>query len=172
MHKTLVSRMIGFVLSLILTLTAFLVIFRPDFFPMGMRVTITVLLILAVLQFIVQSICFLNVWGEKGPRWNLLIFVSTISVVVIIVVFTIWVMGHLNYNMMYNAYYRFDSGSVSVGLCCIIPNRIRFERGKGRRFPSLFNKNERGYILPPPRSILKKEKKYDIKCGNNSRSYF
>ncbi len=102
MHKTLVSRIVGFVASLILTLTAFFIIFRPDFFHTEMRMTVAVLFILAILQFIVQSICFLNVWGEKGPRWNLLIFVSTISIVIIIVVFSIWVMDHLNYNMMGN----------------------------------------------------------------------
>lgn len=100
MHKTLASRFIGFGASLILTLAAFFLIFRPDTMHLGMRMTITVLFILAILQFIVQSICFLNVWGEKGPRWNLLIFISTLSIVVIIVVFSIWVMNHLNYNMM------------------------------------------------------------------------
>lgn len=104
MHKTLVSRIVGFVASLILTLTAFFIIFRPDFFHIEMGMTIAVLLFLAILQFIVQSICFLNIWGEKGPRWNLLVFVSTISIVIIIVVFSIWVMDHLNYRMMDSMY--------------------------------------------------------------------
>lgn len=100
MHKTLASRIIGFVASLILTLIAFFIVVRPDFFHMGIRMSILALLILAVLQFIVQSICFLNIWGEKGPRWNLVIFVSTLSIVLIIIVFSIWIMNHLNYNMM------------------------------------------------------------------------
>ena len=96
------SRVIGFLASVILTLTAFLVIFRPDFFHMEMRMNIAILLILAIIQFVVQSICFLNIWGEKGPRLNLIIFISTISMVIVIVIFTIWVMDHLNYNMMYH----------------------------------------------------------------------
>jgi cytochrome o ubiquinol oxidase operon protein cyoD len=100
MHKTFYQRLIGFASSLILTLTAFIMIFLPDFFHLEIQMTIALLLILAILQFIVQSICFLNVWGEKGPRWNLLVFVSTLSIVIIIVVFSIWVMDHLNYNMM------------------------------------------------------------------------
>ena len=102
MHKTLISRIIGFVASIILTLTAFLIISRPSFFHIEMQKSIPILLILAVLQFIVQSICFLNVWGEKGPRWNLLVYISTISIVIVIVVFSIWVMDHLNYRMMDN----------------------------------------------------------------------
>lgn len=100
MHKTLISRIVGFLASLVLTLVAFVIIFIPDFFNIKVQTTLTVLLILAILQFVVQSICFLNVWGEKGPRLNLLIFISTISMVIVIVVFTIWVMDHLNYNMM------------------------------------------------------------------------
>lgn len=102
MHKTIISRIVGYVLSLMLTLAAFLIIFRPDFFHLEVQTAVTFILILAIIQFIVQSICFLNVWGEKGPRWNLLIFISTISIVVIIVVFSIWVMDHLNYRMMDN----------------------------------------------------------------------
>ncbi len=100
MHRSLAARFIGFIGSLILTLMAFLLVVRPDFFHLDLGKDLLILLILAVLQTIVQSICFLNVWGEKGPRWNLLIYISTILIVLIIVVFTIWVMNHLNYNMM------------------------------------------------------------------------
>jgi cytochrome o ubiquinol oxidase subunit IV len=101
MHKLLASRVIGFLASLILTAAAFLIVVRPEFFHLRPRMDILVILILAVLQFLVQSICFLNIWGEKGPRWTLLIFVSTISMVLIIIVFSIWIMNHLNYNMMH-----------------------------------------------------------------------
>jgi len=99
-HRTLTARVIGFVASLILTLTAFLIFIRPDFFHLKIEADLFIVFILAILQFIVQSLCFLNIWGESGPRWNLLIFISTLSIVIIIIVFTIWVMNHLNYNMM------------------------------------------------------------------------
>ena|ERR1700722_5100207 len=100
MHNSLTSRIIGFLASLILTSTAFLIIFYPDFFHTGVKTNITILLTLAILQFIIQAVCFLNIGTDKGTRLNLLIFVSTISIVIIIVVFSIWVMNHLNYNMM------------------------------------------------------------------------
>ena len=98
-HRTLSARVIGYVASLIFTVTAFLIVYRPDFFHVGVKWDIALVLILAILQFIAQSICFLNVWGEKGPRWNLLIFISTISVIFIIIVGSIWIMDHLDYNM-------------------------------------------------------------------------
>lgn len=88
------KRLIGFIASLIFTLGAFFVILYQ--MPYA---TIT-LLTLAVLQVIAQSIFFLHILSEKGPRWNLHVFISTIALVIIIVGFTIWIMNHLNYNMM------------------------------------------------------------------------
>lgn len=101
MHSTtLSSRVIGFVASLILTGAAFLIIINPGFFRLDIKMAVNVILVLALLQFIVQSIFFLNLLSEKGPRWNLLVFASTLSVLVIIIAGSIWIMNHLNYNMM------------------------------------------------------------------------
>ncbi|MGE5196654.1 MAG: cytochrome C oxidase subunit IV family protein [Anaerolineae bacterium] len=101
MHsKSLTGRVIGFVASLLLTLTAFLIFFRPDFFHLEMSMNILVIFILAALQCSVQSIFFLNILSEKGPRWNLVVFASTISIIIIIIVGSILIMNHLNYNMM------------------------------------------------------------------------
>jgi cytochrome o ubiquinol oxidase operon protein cyoD len=100
MYNTLRSRVIGFVASLLLTLTAFLLIVRPAFVPLKMSMIIAILLFLAVCQAIVQSIFFLHILSEKKPRWNIIVFASTISIILVIVLFSIWVMHHLNYNMM------------------------------------------------------------------------
>ncbi len=101
MHsKTLSSRVIGFVASLILTGAAFLIVINPHFFHLDIKMAINIILILALLQFVVQSIFFLNLLSEKGPRWNLVVFASTLSVLIIIITGSIWIMNHLNYNMM------------------------------------------------------------------------
>lgn len=100
MDRSLASRVIGFAASLLLTMTAFLIIYNPGFFHLGIEAAIYVILILAVIQSVVQSIFFLNVLSEKGPRWNLVVFASTISIILIIIIFSIWIMNHLNYNMM------------------------------------------------------------------------
>jgi len=100
MHNTIGSRSFGFVASLLLTLTAFLLIERPAFFPLDMPTIIALLLFLAVCQALVQSIFFLHILQEKKPRWNLIIFGSTICIILLIVLFSIWIMHHLNYNMM------------------------------------------------------------------------
>ncbi len=99
-HKTLSSRLIGYGASLVLTLTAYLIVLYPEFFSFNAHTALSVIFILALLQGAVQAICFLHILSERGPRWNLVIFISTISMIIIIVVGSIWIMHHLNYNMM------------------------------------------------------------------------
>ena len=86
--------------SLILTGAAFLIVINPEFFRLDVKMAINIILVLALLQFVVQSIFFLNLLSEKGPRWNLVVFASTLSVLIIIIAGSIWIMNHLNYNMM------------------------------------------------------------------------
>jgi cytochrome o ubiquinol oxidase subunit IV len=100
MEKSLTSRVIGFAASLVLTLAAFLIILRPDLFHFEIKTAIVVIFVLAVLQFAIQSFCFLHIWKEKGTRWNTLVFFSTLSIILIIILFSIWVMDHLNEHMM------------------------------------------------------------------------
>jgi cytochrome o ubiquinol oxidase operon protein cyoD len=90
-EKPLTLRIIGFVISLILTLIAYFLIIHPGFFHLGMGMAIMAILILAVLQAMVQFIFFLNVWKEKGPPWNLGVFLSTLSIIFIILFFSIWI---------------------------------------------------------------------------------
>lgn len=99
-HLSLSSRIIGYVASLILTLATFFLVFRADLFHLETNTIVTTILIFAIVQAIVQCLCFLHLWDEKGPRWNLILFIFTIIGVVIIIASSIWIMGHLDYNMM------------------------------------------------------------------------
>lgn len=91
------SYVIGFVVSLILTLTSYTLV-RHHVLPMaGLVATIVTL---AVAQLVVQLIFFLHIGEEKGARWKLVTFIFAIIVVVIVVGGSLWVMYHLNYNMM------------------------------------------------------------------------
>jgi cytochrome o ubiquinol oxidase operon protein cyoD len=99
-QKTLLLRFIGYAASLILTLSAYLIIVHPDFFHLEIRAAIVIIFILALLQSNIQLIFFLDLWREKGPRWNLAFFVSTLGIITLIIAGSIWIMNHLNYNMM------------------------------------------------------------------------
>lgn len=100
MDKKLILRVYGFGISMVLTLAAFFVVLHPTL-PMKAFF----LLVLALLQFVTQSLCFLDILGEKGPRWNLVVFLSTLTIVLTILFFTVWIMNHLNENMMIMAIY-------------------------------------------------------------------
>lgn len=100
MNSIVKIRTIGFLASLFLTLSAYVVITRPELFSMSAIGAIITILGLALCQATVQFIFFLDVWKETGIRWNLGIFISTISLILLIIVFSIWIMHNLSRNMM------------------------------------------------------------------------
>jgi cytochrome o ubiquinol oxidase subunit IV len=99
MHHALALRITGFIASLILTLTAYFIILYPEFFNFTIESAIIVIFLLALVQSVVQLIFFINVWKEEGSLWNLGVFISTVSIIFIIIYFSIWIINHLNYNM-------------------------------------------------------------------------
>lgn len=93
---TYTKYIIGFLLSLGLTLLAYAIVTLKllDSWAVG------VLLVLAVAQMVVQLVYFLHLGEEVGPRLKLLSFVFMGVILLIIVVGSLWIMNHLNYNMM------------------------------------------------------------------------
>ena len=90
------SYVIGFILSLILTLTAFWLVENK---MLSGWLLIFCLAELAFVQLFVQLFLFLHLGNESKPRWNLMIFLSTVLVVGILVIGSLWIMSNLNYNM-------------------------------------------------------------------------
>ena len=95
--KTLKMYIIGFILSLILTLLAFALVAFPKF---NINVIYAGLLLAALAQLLVQVICFLrlNVHSTQD-RWNLLAFLFTVLILSILFFGSLWIMYNLNYNM-------------------------------------------------------------------------
>lgn len=115
MKATLTSYIIGFALSVVLTLTAFFLVMYPAAFHIGVGVLIPAIIILAIFQLLVQLIFFMHLVTETGPRWKLAVFISTFGIIMIVVIGSIWIMAHLNYNMMaspseMNAYIQSQDG--------------------------------------------------------------
>lgn len=80
---------IGLALSLLLTLgMTLLPIAKP------------VLLLLALAQAVVQLIFFMHLGVEEKPRWNLITFWLLALMVFVIIAGSIWIMYHLDYNVM------------------------------------------------------------------------
>ena len=96
-NKLFKQYVLGFVLSLILTMAAYLLVAGTE-----LRGTPLYLALggLAFVQMIVQLWYFLHLGEEARPRWRLLSFGFMALILLIIVVGTLWIMHHLNYNMM------------------------------------------------------------------------
>lgn len=100
--STLKAYITGFALSILLTLAAFLPVYQhvKSGHLAWAHSTLTILiLILAVVQLCVQLFLFLHLGREKKPRWNLMVFATTLSLILIVVIGSLWIMAHLNYNM-------------------------------------------------------------------------
>jgi cytochrome o ubiquinol oxidase operon protein cyoD len=94
---TLQKYIIGFVLSLIITLIAYFAV--QDAWVSGFTL-LALLSGLAVVQMIVQLVYFLHLGDEVGPRYQLASFLFMMGILLIIVVGSLWIMHHLNNNMM------------------------------------------------------------------------
>ena len=92
------SYVIGYVLSLILTLNAYVAAtLNVGALTPGL---VTMLALLASAQLIVHVIYFLHLGYESRPKWNSVALIVTVMVLLFIVVGSIWVMNNLDYNMM------------------------------------------------------------------------
>lgn len=97
-HGSYRSYTIGFLLSVILTAIPFaLVMGNVIDHPMLNAVT---LMGFAVVQMVVHMIYFLHMNAKAEEGWNMMAFGFTLIVVIIALSGSLWVMYHLNTNMM------------------------------------------------------------------------
>ena len=97
-HFSLKGYATGFVLSLILTAIPFWLV-MAKVIPNS---TITALVVLgfAVVQIVVHMVYFLHLDAKSEGGWNMLALIFTVILVVIMLAGSLWVMHHLNSNMM------------------------------------------------------------------------
>lgn len=89
------SYMLGFGLSFILTLAAYIAVVRGTLNRAGLVVLVVAL---ATMQLLIQLVFFLHLDKEAKPRWNLYVFLFMLMVVGIIVAGSLWIMYNLDYN--------------------------------------------------------------------------
>lgn len=96
-HATTRDYVVGFILSVILTAIPFWLVMAKVLPPAA---TGPIILGFAALQMIVHMIYFLHLNSRAEGGWTMLATVFTIAVVVIMLAGSIWVMYHMNKNMM------------------------------------------------------------------------
>ena len=97
-HGTMQDYVTGFVLAVILTAIPFwLVMGKKIESPSSMAM---VLLAFAAVQIVVHIKYFLHMNGKSEGGWNMLSMIFTVVIVGITLSGSLWVMYHLNHNMM------------------------------------------------------------------------
>ena len=97
-HGTLKTYVTGFILAVILTVIPFWLVIGKVFEKSS--TTALVVLGLAAVQIVVHMVYFLHMNGRSEGGWSLLALIFTLMMVVILLSGSIWVMYHLNSNMM------------------------------------------------------------------------
>lgn len=97
-HGTLKSYLIGFGLSVVLTAIPFWLVMNGTI--ENKQVTGFVIMALAAIQIVVHMIYFLHMNTKSESGWIMMALVFTIIIVVITLSGSLWVMYHLNANMM------------------------------------------------------------------------
>jgi cytochrome o ubiquinol oxidase operon protein cyoD len=97
-HSTLKGYVIGFALSVILTAIPFWLVMNNAI--SSSNLTAFVILAFAVVQIFVHMIFFLHLNAKSEGGWNMLALIFTLVLLVIMLAGSMWVMHHLNTNMM------------------------------------------------------------------------
>ena len=96
-HGTMRDYVTGFALSVVLTAVPFWLVMTR---PLDAAVTAALIVAFAVAQIVVHMIYFLHMSPRAEGGWTLTSLVFTIIVVGIMLAGSLWVMNHLNANMM------------------------------------------------------------------------
>lgn len=97
-HGSFRSYMTGFVLSVILTAIPFWLVMTGAI--ESKQLTAFAVVGCAIVQIVVHMVYFLHMNGRAEGGWTMMALVFTLIVVVIALAGSLWVMYHLNTNMM------------------------------------------------------------------------
>ena len=97
-HGSKKSYLVGFALSSILTAIPFWLVMANPIGNAG--ITAAAVIIFAVLQILVHTICFLHVNAQAEGGWTLIAYIFTAVILLITIAGSLWIMYHLNTNMM------------------------------------------------------------------------
>jgi len=97
-HASFKGYITGFVLAVILTAIPFWLVMNGVI--ENKQVTAIVIMAFAVVQIVVHMVYFLHMNTTSEGGWSILAMMFTIILVVIVLTGSLWVMYHLNTNMM------------------------------------------------------------------------
>lgn len=91
--------LIGFLLSILLTLAAYFIVVENVF---SNRILVSTIIGLGIVQMLIQLLFFLHLGQEPKPYWNCQLFLFMLTILIILVIGSLWIMENLKYNVMSN----------------------------------------------------------------------
>ena len=95
-HASFRGYMTGFVLAVILTVIPFWLVMGEVMDSKS--ATIAIILALGAVQIVVHVVYFLHMDAKAEAGWNLMSFLFTATLILVILVGSIWIMSHLHDN--------------------------------------------------------------------------
>lgn len=96
-HVSRRGYLIGFLLSVVLTAIPFWLVMTG---ALDNQTTAIIIIAFAVVQILVHTVCFLHVNTRSESGWTLMAYAFTSVMVLIVIAGSLWIMYHLNTNMM------------------------------------------------------------------------
>ena len=96
-HATVKGYVVGFLLSVVLTAIPFWLVMTG---ALPKQATTFIIVAFAAVQMVVHMVYFLHMNAKVEGGWSMLALVFTAALVVIMLAGSIWVMYHMNTNMM------------------------------------------------------------------------
>ena len=96
-HGSVKEYVVGLLLSVVLTVVPFGIIMLDI---MSGTPAVVVILVCAVAQLMVQLVFFLHMNTSSEQLWNTTSAMFIVVLVAIVIVGSIWIMAHLNHNML------------------------------------------------------------------------
>ena len=96
-HATVKGYVVGFMLSVVLTAIPFWLVMAK---VLPTTLTSVIILGFAAVQMVVHVVYFLHLDRQAQGGWNLLALIFTVVILFILLSGSIWVMYHMNENMM------------------------------------------------------------------------
>lgn len=95
-HGTTASYIIGFVLSLVFTAIPYYMVVNKT---LSGSALLLIIMVIAVLQMIIQIVFFLHLGRGPKPLYNVVFFVATVGLILVVVGGSVFIMNNLHYNM-------------------------------------------------------------------------
>lgn len=96
-HGSLRGYIVGYVSAMAFTAAAFAIAPSTTMVPFSVMAALAVL---AIAQMLIHLIFFLHINTAPAQKINVMAFASAVLIIAIVVIGSIWIMGHLNRNML------------------------------------------------------------------------